>query len=416
MPSSPSASRGPGPARVRAAVPCGLALAAVLALALNLRPGATTLGPVMQELQASLGLSGTVAGLLGALPGIVFGVVGFAAVRVGARLGMSASLAAGAGLVVVGLAARATVQDAGLFLVMTVVALSGMALGNVLIPAWVKLHAGPRTTALMTVYSVFLTLGGSAGALVTAPIAAAARDDGEGWRWALGAWGAVALLPLVVWIVLARRTGHDFPAVGAASGDGGSLLRSPTALALTLLFGVQSMNAYVQFAWVPQILRDAGLSAGVAGAAVAVTAGLGIAGALLMPTVISRSRTLASWMVLFGAMTALGYVGMLVAPVAGVWLWAVILGVGGFAFPTVIALIPARSRDPHVTARLSGFAQPVGYVLAAIGPFAVGLLHEATGGWTAVLVLLACSGAVMTAAGLRVAGRVFVDDELLAPR
>ena len=93
-----------------------------------------------------------------------------------------------------------------------------------------------------------------------APIAAAARDDGEGWRWALGAWGAVALLPLVVWIVLARRTGHDFPAVGAASGDGGSLLRSPTALALTLLFGVQSMNAYVQFAWVPQILRDAGLS------------------------------------------------------------------------------------------------------------------------------------------------------------
>lgn len=135
-----------------------------------------------------------------------------------------------------------------------------------------------------------------------------------------------------------------------------------------------------------------------------------------MPTVISRSRTLASWMVLFGAMTALGYVGMLVAPVAGVWLWAVILGVGGFAFPTVIALIPARSRDPHVTARLSGFAQPVGYVLAAIGPFAVGLLHEATGGWTAVLVLLACSGAVMTAAGLRVAGRVFVDDELLAPR
>ncbi|MBD4603236.1 MFS transporter, partial [Xanthomonas citri pv. citri] len=81
--------------------------------------------------------------------------------------------------------------------------------------------------------------------------------------------------------------------------------------------------------------------------------------ALLMPTVISRARTLAPWMVLFGAMTSLGYLGMLWAPTAGVWLWAVILGIGGFAFPTVIALIPARSRDPHVTARLSGFAQPV---------------------------------------------------------
>ena len=304
-------------------------------------------------------------------------------------------------------------QDAGLFLALTVVALSGMALGNVLVPAWIKLHAAHRTTALMTVYSVFLTLGGSAGALVTAPIAAAGPDGGEGWRWALGVWGAVALVPLVVWALVARRTGHDFPAVGATAGAGGSLLRSPTALALTLLFGVQSMNAYVQFAWVPQILRDAGLPAGVSGAAVAVTAGLGIAGALLMPTVISRARTLAPWMVLFGAMTSLGYLGMLWAPTAGVWLWAVILGIGGFAFPTVIALIPARSRDPHVTARLSGFAQPVGYVLAAIGPFLVGLVHDLTGGWTTVLVLLACSGVVMTLAGLRVSGRVYVDDELV---
>lgn len=416
----PSSSPDPSPSHARAgrrapaAVPFGLALAAVLLLAVNLRPGATTLGPVMQELSASLGLTGSLAGLLAALPGIVFGAVGFVAVRVGGRLGMSASLMLGAGLAATGLLLRAVVDDAGPFLLLTVVALSGMALGNVLVPAWVKLHAASRTTLLMTVYSAFLTLGGSAAALVTAPIAAAAGADG--WRWALGAWGAIALVPLAVWALVAWRTGHDFPRILTPEGGGVSLLRSKTALALTLLFGVQSMNAYVQFGWVPQVLRDAGLSAGTAGTSLAVTAGLGVAGSLMMPTVISRSRSIKGWMVLFGAMTSLGYLGMLAAPVAGVWLWAVVLGLGGFAFPTVITLLAARTRDPHVTARLSGFAQPVGYVLAAIGPFVVGLLHDLTGGWTVVLVLLAASGVVMALAGLRASERVYVDDELVAPR
>ncbi|GAA3793337.1 MFS transporter [Micrococcus endophyticus] len=408
-PLSPHARPG---RRVPASVPFGLALAAVLLLAMNLRPGATTLGPVMQEVSAALGLSGGLAGLLAALPGIVFGAVGFVAVRVGGRLGMSATLALGAGLAAAGLAGRAVVDDVTPFLLLTVLALSGMALGNVLIPAWVKLHAASRTTMLMTVYSASLTLGGSTAALVTAPIAAAAGADG--WRWALGAWGLAALAPLAVWAAVAWRTGHDFPRILTPEGGGVSLLRSPTALALTLLFGVQSMNAYVQFGWVPQMLRDAGLSAGAAGTSLGVTAGLGVVGALMMPTVISRSRNLKAWMVLFGAMTTLGYVGMLAAPVAGVWLWAAVLGLGGFAFPTVITLLAARTRDPHVTARLSGFAQPVGYVLAAIGPFAVGLLHDLTGGWTLVFVLLAASGVVMAAAGLRASEPVYVDDELAA--
>ena len=37
------------------------------------------------------------------------------------------------------------------------------------------------------------------------------------------------------------------------------LLASPTTFALTLMFGIQSMHAYVQFGWLPQIYRDAGL-------------------------------------------------------------------------------------------------------------------------------------------------------------
>jgi CP family cyanate transporter-like MFS transporter len=131
-----------------------------------------------------------------------------------------------------------------------------------------------------------------------------------------------------------------------------------------------------------------------------------------MPTVIARSRSLAPHMLVFAALIVVGYLGLLAAPTTVPWLWAVLLGVAGFAFPTCIALITARTRHPAVTARLSGFMQPVGYLLAGLGPVGVGLLHDATGDWDLVLVLLAATAVPFTWAGLRVARPVLVDDEL----
>ena len=48
-----------------------------------------------------------------------------------------------------------------------------------------------------------------------------------------------------------------------------------------MLFGVQSMHAYVQFGWLPQIYRDAGISASSAGALQALLSSVGILGALI---------------------------------------------------------------------------------------------------------------------------------------
>lgn len=131
-----------------------------------------------------------------------------------------------------------------------------------------------------------------------------------------------------------------------------------------------------------------------------------------MPTVIARVPDLSLVMWAFGVLLVCGYLGILLAPTAAPWLWCLALGLSGFAFPTAIALITARTRHPHVTAQLSGFVQPIGYVLAAIGPFAVGGIHDLTGGWTVVLWLLISSAVVMVAAGLRCAGRSLVDDEI----
>ena len=183
---------------------------------------------------------------------------------------------------------------------------------------------------------------------------------------------------------------------------------------MATLFAVQSMHAYVQFGWLPQIYRDAGLSASAAGAMQAMLTAFGIVGALMMPTVIARSPNLTPWMASFGVALLAGYPGLLLAPATLPWLWALLLGFSGFAFPTTIAMLTARTRDHAITARLSGFVQPVGYLLAAVGPVLVGVLHAATDSWTIPILLLMATVVPFTWAGLRVSRPVYVDDELAA--
>jgi CP family cyanate transporter-like MFS transporter len=392
-----------------------LALVAVAVVSIDLRPGATSVGPVLTEMTQALDMNATLAGLMTALPGLCFAAVGALAVTLARRIGVTGGIVVGLGAITLGLLGRAVMGSFPGFLALTVLALGGMAVGNVLVPAWIKRHSRDGGVRLMTVYGSGLTAGGSLGSLLSAPLGAAAPG---GWRAALGIWALVGACAVVPWSVIARREhtdpeDHRAPMVAPE----GRLRSSRTALALTVYFGVQAMNAYVQFGWLPQLYRDAGVDAVTAGTLVAWLGGLGVVGGLVMPGLIARSQDV-SWAVwALGAILVVGYAGLWLAPARqpwGPWLWATLLGVAGWTFPGAIALITARTTHPSVTAQVSGFVQPVGYLLAAVGPFLVGVIHSATGGWTAVLALLAASAVVMTAAGLMVARPRFVDDEIAA--
>lgn len=382
---------------------------AVGAIAVNLRPGATSIGPLMENIIGAYGQGAIASGLLTALPCIAFGIFGFLAVPISRRLGLTGTVVASFVLVAVGLLLRPAASSFGMFLALSLLVLVGPALGNVVVPAWIKQHGGMRTVGLMTLYSVTLAIGGSAGAAFAVPLAGGAAD---GWRDSLQFWGMIAVVPVVIWAFVLIRTGHDFPPAPPSGDLPGSLLRSPTAIALTVMFGVQSMNAYTQFGMLPQILTASGVTPTRAGLLIAVITGWGIVGGLIMPTVIARFRYLPWLLAGFGVLTTIGYLGFWLAPAASPLLWACILGIGGFAFPTAIALLPARTRSARVTARLAGMAQPLGYVFAAIGPIAAGALLDTTGSVPAVLFFLALTGIVLAVAGYRAALPRMVDDEI----
>lgn len=428
--------------KVHVVIPVALGFLAVAVAAVNLRAGIASLGPVLSDVLDAFGSSGSLAGAITALPGILFGIMGLCAVPLARRLGLSRIILIGMVVSLVGLAVRPWVGGIAWFLVLTGFVVAGIALGNVLIPAWVKSYGGNHTVGMMTVYGSLLGVSGALG-----PLSALWFGGDDAWKWALFVWAGLCALQVVVWLVVVARTGVDFrdtqdekpaepaepagdsvgeddplvparlhdPAVESHPQAKVSLWRSPTAVYLTLFFGLQAMNAYLQMGWLPQMYVESGVSRSVGSVALALIGALNILGGLVMPTVIDRARNLAPLPAVFALLTALGYLGVLVAPTAAPLAWAFLLGLGGFCFPTAIALIPARSRSPLVTARLSGFVQPMGYFIAGIGPFLIGLVHENTGRWTEVLIALIVLAVVMGLLGMRAAKNTVIDDELKAP-
>ena len=106
------------------------------------------------------------------------------------------------------------------------------------------------------------------------------------------------------------------------------------------------------------------------------------------------------------------YVLLLIAPHGLAVPAALLVGAGAVTFPLVLVLINMRSRTPAGTAALSSVAQSLGYLLAGIGPFAIGLLHSHTEGWTWPLWVLIAVCIPQTVFGLLCSREVYVEDQL----
>ncbi|MET9321474.1 MFS transporter [Streptomyces sp. NPDC003038] len=408
----PSAARRPGnhPAAdqhltTTAAAPTWLGpvlIVGIVLAALNLRPAITSLGALFEETRTGLGMSGTVAGLITSVPALCFAVFGVTAPRLSRRFGPAPVVCAGMAAVAAGLLIRSFATNAAGFLAASALSLAGIALANVLLPVIVKRYFPDRVGTMTGLYSMALAAGTSLAAAATVPMTAAL---GGSWRTGLGIWAVLALIAVVPWLPIARasrraeraeRAGRaERAAVDAGSGTGvrtdagPRVLRSRTAWALGGYFGLQATGAYITMGWLPQIFRDAGVSPSTAGVLLAVTMVMGVPLAFVIPGLAGRMKNQGAIAAVLGLFGFAGYLGLYLAPAAGAWAWALLLGVSNCAFPLVITLIGLRAKSPAGVAKLSAFAQSTGYLISIPGPLLIGTLYQHSGGWDLPLALMA---------------------------
>jgi CP family cyanate transporter-like MFS transporter len=362
-----------------------LLIAGFLLAALNLRPALAGVSPLLPDIMGDLGLGPAAGGAITTVMVLCLGLLGPLAPALATRFGLDRTLLIGLIILAAGIAVRSA---GGLVALYGGAALAGTAIAimNIAMPGIVKQHFPERIGLLTGVYVSFLVTGAAAASAVMVPLAGQ-----TGWRAAAASAALLALVAAALWAPQAIRSPR---------GNGGTpghrpyrtLLRRRTTWFVMAFMGLQSLTFYVMLAWLPTIFQSAGLSADHAGYLLSLTNLIQIAATLTVPVHAGRARSQVPHVTGAAVLTIVGYAGVLLAPATLPWLWMVVLGLGqGASIALALLIIALRAPDPASVTALSAVAQSSGYVLAALGPLAIGLLHEVSGNWR--LPLLAGLGA-----------------------
>ncbi|TDD44870.1 MFS transporter [Nonomuraea terrae] len=387
-----------------------LVVLGIVLAALNLRTGVTSVGPVLDEIARTLGMSSVGTGLLTTLPVLAFAGVGAVTPGLSRRLGEHRLLLLALVTLGVGLLVRVLVDSAAVFLVSSAVALSGGAVGNVLIPTLIKRHFPARTGIMTTVYTTALAVGTMLAAAATVPIENVSGD----WHVALGVWAALAAVAAIPWLALLRSE----PERDTGGRDEGirGLLGSPLAWTIAIYFGTQSMIAYIMFGWLATMLGDLGYDSAQAGLIVGIFTALNIPVSMFVPSVAGRFRDQRPVVVGLVAFYVIGFAGLWAGPASLALVWVAFVAVGMGSFPLALMMLGLRTRTPETTAALSAFGQSAGYLIAGAGPLLVGVLHDATGGWALPFTLIFVVIAAQLVTGLYAGRDRYLEDERRAGR
>ncbi len=377
----------------------GLLLAGVALAAANMRPAVTSLASILGEVRDGVGASSTWASVVTSVPTLCFGAAGIGAPLLARRWSINRVVGLSLAALTVAMLVR-VLGGPAVVLAGTVLACASIAMCNVLIPVVVKESFPHRVGMATGLYTTAMAAGGSAGSALTPLLNA---DTGS-WRLSLATWAVVALAALCVWAPATRR-GRTAPRAGApASSSSRSLVRSPLAWVVTLYFAMQALIAYVVMGWLPEVFKGAGMDATSAGALLGVLLLVGVPINMVLPPLVTRGRSQSGWAVGLTVVVIVGLLGLLLAPMAVPVLWALLIGIGMSAFPLALVFISLRTSNAADTGKLSAMAQSVGYLIASMGPFLFGVLHDVTATWTASLVVLVCIALAQGVVGF-IAGR-----------
>ena len=389
-----------------------LANCLIFLVALNLRPAIVAVGPLLSSIGATFGWGESIQGLLGSLPLLAFALFSMIVGALTAKLDSNkvllwALIALAGGCIVRSLSGECMVWLG------TLVIGASIAVGNVLAPAIVKRDFIDNVSFATGAYSACVTASSAIAGLT----ASAAADALGGWQPALAFWSIPALLAAFLWL-LRTKPAKSADSIRADEKDSAgktrlermpksakadrhisentetesplhALLKRPSTWLVTLFMGLQSAAFYTFCNWLPSIAGAAGFSSGEAGVHLFIFQALGIVSGLLIPRFMYLRGNQVCAGLLASAPLLVAALGWLLNPHLSL-LWSIFGGMGqGASLVVALTLISLRGRTHAETVALSGFAQSLGYLLAACGPFAFGALTETTQGFEAPLVFMA---------------------------
>ncbi|WP_454674171.1 MFS transporter [Achromobacter pestifer] len=369
-------------------------IAAIILVGLNLRPVLASVPPLLDLVQAATRMSDTVAGLLTALPVFVMGLGALSVAPLRRLVGEQAGVAIGVALIAAATAGRLWAGHTSLMLTTGIVAGLGIAVTQALLPIYIKTRFAAGSSAIMGIYSTAI-MGGAAVASVASPVMA----QHTGWLEALAVWAVPAAIALAGWLLVNRAAAAPSEAQAAASPR-----RTPRSRAwlLAVFFGLGTGAYTLVLAWLPPYYTALGWTAVSAGQLLgAVTVAEIVAGLLVSLCIGRMPDRRPALFVAIGALF-LGLIGLIASPVALAWPAAILAGLGiGALFPLSLIVAMDHAATPTEAGRLASFVQGVGYLIAALFPFAAGLIRQHLANLTPAWIIMTMICVVLFSMGIR---------------
>ncbi len=380
-------------------------IAGILLIAVNLRPALASVGPLVEHIRESTGLSSSQLGLLTTLPLLAFGLISTLTPLLTRRFGIGTTLVGAMGLLAAGAAIRAVDSFAALYLGTALLGIA-IACGNVLLPTLTKRNFAERAGPVTSLYSSAMGLGAALAAGVSVPLA---DNLGLGWRGSLGVWAVPALIACVSWLpqrTCLNKAESRRSFLAAIHHLGGSKL----AWSVALFMGLQSLTFYVVLAWLPAVLISRGADASHAGWMLSLSQAAGIVGSLSVPTWAGRHASQRWFIGCLTGLEAVALLGLLIGGPTLAMTWVLLIGfVLGSSFGLALLFIVMRSSSTEWATELSGMAQSIGYLVAATGPPIFGGLSDLGSDWKWAFVFLLVVAGLKLVVGLKAAAHEVVD-------
>ncbi|MBO1582516.1 MFS transporter [Bacillus sp. XF8] len=383
-----------------------LLIIGVILIGANLRAPITSVGPLLSSIRDSLGISNTLAGTITTVPLLTFAFLSPFAPKLTRRFSIEFTLFISLILLIVGIGIR-SFGEVGTLFIGTVLIGSSIAIGNVLLPSLIK-HNFAQNIGMMTgIYAVSMNLFGAIGSGISIPISS---FSGLGWSGALGCWGILSLLTIFFWLSQLRNCHKSMDFLQTEKKINSiNLWRSKLAWNVTLFMGAQSLIFYTVIAWLPEILESKGLGINEGGWMLSLMQLSMLPVTFIVSILAGRLGkqhvlVIVSVTLLMAGLFGILYGGPLLIP-----LWIIMIGVGvGVAFSLAMMFFSLRTKNIHEAAELSGMAQSLGYLLAAIGPILFGWLHDITHNWTTPLLMLIFTSIIIFITGMSAGKNVYV--------
>lgn len=385
-----------------------LLILGIIFIASNLRAPLTSVGSLIPFIRDDLVISNALAGTITTVPLLAFAFLSPFAPKIANKISMEWTIFLSLIILSIGIVLRSLFGVTSLFIGTTLIGFA-IAIGNVLIPAFIKMKFPFKVGIMTGIYAVFMNVFAAFASGLSVPISSV---NGVGWKGSLVCWGILTLIALFIWIPqVIKRDDSDIKAEKTPMKQKNKLWKSPLAWSVTLFMGLQSLIFYTLVTWLPELLHHHGYSSTSAGWMLFLLQFAIIPITFIVPLVAEKMTDQKLLSILTATFFILGILGLMIGHTSLLVVSILLIGVAcGSAFSLSMMFFSMRTTSGQQAAELSGMAQSFGYFLAAGGPVLFGGLYDLTGGWMVPLIVLIFIAVVILVVGIYAGQDKVIDD------